>query len=373
MMKKILNVAIVGGSINSTIGNTHFRAMNLNKNFLIQSGFFSRNKKINVLSGKNYNVKKDKVYLNIKTLIEKEKKTLDAVIILTPPEKRYETIKLFVSNNIPVICEKPLCSNYPEAKKIYNLVKSKKLFFVSTYNYCGYPAIREIKEMVKNNMLGSIHNFNIEMPLQTFAHTKNKITSWRKKDYLIPTLYLDLCSHLINISKFIFNSYPTKVMANSSKNKKYKVIDNVYTWLKYRNDLNGSIWFSKSALGQRNGLKIRIFGSKLSVEWNHTKPENLIIYDNKGKVEILDRASPSLKFMNRQKYFTYSPGHPNGFLDAFSNMYADIYQAIIQYKKNKKENYKYLTDIKESTNIISILNSIKISASKNKWVQTKII
>jgi len=373
MIKKILKVAIVGGSIKSTIGNTHFKAINLNRNFLIQSGFFSRNKKINVLTGKFYNIKKSKVYSNIRMLIKKEKKILDAVIILTPPEKRYAIIKPFVSNNIPVICEKPLSSNYKEAKKIYDLVKNKKIFFTSTYNYCGYPAIREIKEMVNKKMLGAIHNFNLEMPLQTFIYNHNKITSWRKRDYIIPTLHLDLCSHLINISKFVFNSYPVKVMSNSSKSKKYKVVDNVYAWLKYRKDLNGSIWFSKSALGQRNGLKIRIFGSKLSIEWNHSKPENLTIFDNKGKVEILDRASPKLKFMNRQKYFTYSPGHPNGFLDAFSNMYSDIYEEIIKYKKNRKADYKYLTNIKESTNIVSILNSIKISSSKNKWVQTKII
>jgi len=372
MIKKILKIAIVGGSIKSTIGNTHIKAISLNKKFSIQCGFFSRDKKINIMSGKIYNIDKNKIYSNIKTLIQKEKKVLDAAIILTPPNKRHEIIKLFVKNNISIICEKPLCSNYNESIKIYNLIKKKKVFFASTYNYCGYPAIREIKELINKNSLGTIKSFNFEMPLQTFAYKKNKITSWRKKDYSIPTLYLDLCSHLINISKFIFNDYPKKVISSSSKNKKYNVIDDVYVWLKY-NNTKGSLWFSKNALGQRNSLKIRIFGSKLSVEWNHSAPENLTIFDNKGRVEILDRASPKLKIMNKQKYFTYSSGHPNGFLDAFSNIYSDICDELIKYKNRKKVNYKYLVDIKESTNIISVLNSIKISANNSKWVKTKII
>ena len=197
--------------------------------------------------------------------------------------------------------------------------------------------------------------------------------NFRKNDYDIPTLYLDLCSHLINILKFIFNDYPKQVIANSSKNIKYNVVDNVYAWLKYKNYLEGNIWFSKSALGQRNGLKLRVFGSKSRIEWNHAAPENLISYNNKGGIQILDRASPKLQIMNKQKYFTYAPGHSNGFLDAFSNMYLDIFEELIKYKNGKKIDNKYLVDIKESANIISILNSIKISSKNNKWIKTKII
>jgi predicted dehydrogenase len=373
MKNKILKIAIVGGSIKSTIGKTHIKAISLNKNVFIQCGFFSRKKEINFLSGKSYNINKNKIYSSIKSLILKEKKTLDAVIILTPPEERYKVIKLFADAKISIIAEKPLCSNYKDSLRIYNLLKRKKIFFASTYNYCGYPAIKEIKEQINKKLLGSLKSFNLEMPLQTFVYNKNKITSWRKKDYDIPTLYLDLCSHLINILKFIFNDYPKKVIANSSKNIKYNVVDNVYAWLKYKNYLEGSIWFSKSALGQRNGLKLRVFGSKSSIEWNHAIPENLISYNNKGGIQILDRASPKLQIMNKQKYFTYAPGHSNGFLDAFSNMYLDIFNELIKYKNGKKIDNKYLVDIKESANIISILNSIKISSKNNKWVKTKII
>ena len=373
MSNKTLKIGIIGGSIKSTIGYTHIKAINLNKDFLIHCGFFSRNKKINNSTGESYKLKSNKIYTNINNFIQNEKKNIDAALIITPPNTKYDIIKKLVDNNVPIICEKPVCSDYLISKKIYYLVKKKKLFFTSTYNYTGYPAIREIKEIIYKKKLGKIISFNFELPQQTFVYNKSIIVKWRLKDYSIPTLYLDLCSHLINISKFLFNYYPTYVMSFSTKNKKYKIIDNVYAWLNYKNNMLGNIWFSKNSLGQRNGLKLRIFGTNLSVEWDHSKPEKINLYYKNGKIEVLDRASPNVKILNKQKYFTYSPGHPNGFLDAFANLYSDIYQGLIKYKFKKKIDYKYLVNEKDNANIISVLNSINQSSKKNKWVKTRII
>ncbi len=372
-INKIFKLGFIGGSINSTIGNTHIKAINLNRNLSIDCAFFSRNKKINLSSAKKYNLKPNKVYSSVEKLIENEKKSLDAVVVLTPPNVRYKIIKLLVDNNIPIICEKPLCSNLSVSKKIYKLIRNKNLFFTSTYNYIGYPAIREIKDLISKKLLGDIISFNFEMLQQTYVYSKKKIAKWRMKDYSIPTLYLDLCSHLVNISKFLFNIYPNDVMSFSTKNKKFKVIDNVFSWLKFKNNMLGTFWFSKNSLGQRNGLKLRIYGTNSSLEWNHAQPENITVFHKDGKVETIDRLSPKINSLKKQKYFTYSAGHPNGFLDAFANLYSDIYDELIKYKSNKKTSYKYLVDIKENANIISILNSIKLSSKNNKWAKTELI
>ena len=122
MKSKILKIGIIGGSIHSTIGKTHMKAISLNKNVFIQCGFFSRRKKVNTLSGKFYNIEPNKIYSSVSTLILKEKKILDAVVILTPPDERYKVIKLFVDAKIAIIAEKPLCSNYKDSQKIYNFL-----------------------------------------------------------------------------------------------------------------------------------------------------------------------------------------------------------------------------------------------------------
>jgi len=372
-INKVLKIGFIGGAINSTIGSTHIKAINLSRNLSIDCAFFSRNKKINISSAKKYNLKLNKLYSSAEQLIKKEKNTLDAVVVLTPPNARYKIIKFLVEYNIPVICEKPLCSDLLTSKKIHKLVQNKKLFFTSTYNYIGYPAIREIKDLINKKFLGDIISFNFEMLQQTYVYSKSKITKWRTKDYSIPTLYLDLCSHLVNISKFLFNEYPHNVMSFSTKNKKFKVIDNVYSWLKFKNNMQGTFWFSKNSLGQRNGLKLRIYGTSSSLEWNHAQPENITIFHKDGKIETLDRLSPKIYSLKKQKYFTYSAGHPNGFLDAFSNVYSDIYDELINYKSSKKINYRYLVDIKENTNIILILDAIKKSSKNNTWIKTKLI
>ena len=167
--------------------------------------------------------------------------------------------------------------------------------------------------------------------------------------------------------------YPKNVMSFSTKNKKFKVIDNVFSWLKFKNNMLGTFWFSKNSLGQRNGLKLRIYGTNSSLEWNHAQPENITVFHKDGKVETIDRLSPKINSLKKQKYFTYSAGHPNGFLDAFANLYSDIYDELIKYKSSKKTSYKYLVDIKENTNIISILNSNKLSSKNNKWTKTELI
>ena len=217
------------------------------------------------------------------------------LLFLLHQKSRYNIIKLLVKNDIPIICEKPLCSDFQVSKKIYKLINKKNNFFTSTYNYIGYPAIREIRDIINKKFLGKIISFNFEMLQQTYVYNKSKIAKWRTKDHSIPTLHLDLCSHLVNISKFLFNMYPNNVMSFSTKNKKFKVIDNVHSWLKYKNNMLGSFWFSKNSLGQRNGLKLRIYGTNSSLEWSHDKPENITVFHKNGKIEIIDRLSSKIK------------------------------------------------------------------------------
>ena len=288
-MNKLLNLAIIGGSIDSTIGPTHIKAINSTGKFNIYCGFFSRNNVLNIKSGKQYNVPKNRLYTNLKQLIKKEKKNIDIAVVLTPPNTRNKIFRDLINNNINIVSEKPLESNLKKAKEIFKIIQKKKIFFASTYNYLGYPGIIEIKSLVKNK-IGKVLNFIIEMPQQTFVFKKSNIKKWRLKDKNkeIPNLYLDLASHLVSLIYYFFNEYPKELKNFVSKKNKFKVVDNSYVWLKFKK-FYGSLWFSKNSAGQRNRLSIRIFGSKGSIEWNHNNPEKINFYDNNGGIEIIDR------------------------------------------------------------------------------------
>ena len=367
-MSKLINLAIIGGSCSSTIGKTHIKSIKLTGKYNIHCGFFSRNKSENYKSGIQYNVPKNKIYHNLSDLIEKEKQNIDMAVVLTPPNARYKIFEMLSNNNINIISEKPFSDDLNSAKKIFKIIKNKKIFFGTTYNYLGYPSIMEIKPLIKK--IGKILNFVFEMPQQSFVYKRSKTKNWRLKDGKIPNLYLDLASHLLSFTYYFFDDYPKEIKNFSSKHDKFKAVDNCYTWLKFRN-FYGSFWFSKNSSGQRNQLSIRIFGTKGAIKWEHSKPESLIFFDNDGNIKMIDRLNKNSQYINNNQFHTYAAGHPNGFLDAFANIYLSISKLFLS--KKRKRNVPLILNLKENFNIMSILNAMNTASKKNNWIKTFII
>ena len=172
------------------------------------------------------------------------------------------------------------------------------MFFVSTYNYLGYPAVMEIKPLLKK--IGKINNLILEMPQQSSTLKESQIKKWRTKDLGIPNIHLDLASHLISLLIYFFNSVPTKVNSFEIKNSKKSYIDNAFTWLRFKKFI-GHLWFSKNATGKRNELSIQIFGNKGSLQWTHNNPEEVHFFDNSGNISIINRLSKKTKYLSNKK------------------------------------------------------------------------
>ena len=367
-MKKKINLAIIGGSFDSTIGNVHLKSLLATGNYEIICGFFSRSKFKNYQNSIQYNIKQNKVYNNLSKLILKERNNFDIALVLTPPNTRYEIYKKLIQNNIDIISEKPIEGSFTNAKKTFKLLEGKKNFFVCTYNYLGYPSIMEIKPLIKKK-IGKVLNFVMEMPQQAFVYKKSRPKKWRTKDLKIPNLHLDLASHLLSLIIYFFNEYPREIMSFGSNQINPKILDNNFTWLKFKRFV-GSLWFSKNSNGERNQISIRIYGTKGSIKWKHSDPENIIFSDNNGNIEIINRLSAKKEFISKDNLYTYSAGHPNGFLDGFVNIYQKIYK--LYSKKNKVNTPPYILNLKENLNIISILDTMHHSSKKNIWHKTKI-
>jgi|TARA_B100001964_G_scaffold122686_1_gene136034 predicted dehydrogenase len=349
-MQKILKLGFVGGGINSTIGQTHYIASQLDGKWKLVSGFFSRNIKININTALSMNVDKSRVYTNLNSFIEKEKDRLDAVVVLSPTPNHFLVLKKLIKKKIPVICEKPLVDNFNQIKLLKKLLIKKKSFLRVTYNYTGYPMLRALKELIKKGKLGKINQLNFEMPQDAFSkYTLSNIKPkfWRLKDKIIPNICNDLGSHLYNLSSFLTSNYPNKVMSNFFNQSKYKkLVDNAYFWLKYKNGQEASFWISKTSIGIRNGLMVRVFGQKGTAIWHQMKPEELRIYKLDGREIIFDRGNKGL-LAAKKRYNRYKPGHPAGFIEAFANLYSDLAVDLKNHrKKNKKNNYTF--DLEDS-------------------------
>jgi len=357
---KKIKIAIIGGGYDSTIAKTHYRSILASNKFEIICGCFSRKKNKNNRNAQFYSLSKKKIYNDLNKLINSEYKNVDLALVLTPPNGRFNIYYKLAKKNIGIIAEKPFEGNLKKAKKIYKFLKQKKMFFVSTYNYLGYPAVMEIKPLLKK--IGKINNLILEMPQQSSTLKESQIKKWRTKDLGIPNIHLDLASHLISLLIYFFNSVPTKVNSFEIKNSKKSYIDNAFTWLRFKKFI-GHLWFSKNATGKRNELSIQIFGNKGSLQWTHNNPEEVHFFDNSGNISIINRLSKKTKYLSNKKLFTYSPGHPGGFLDAFINIYNQIYFLYV----NKKVEIPILLDLKSNLDVIETLDKIHVSSNKKRW------
>jgi len=361
-------LAFIGGSIDSIAGYPHFIASQMDKRFEVIAGAFSTNKNTNQQTAKQWNIKN--YYDDWQTLIDKEKNNIDAIVILTPTPLHCDIIIELLKQNIPIICEKPLVSSIEELKKIKKYYKENH-FLVVTNNYSGYPMLRELQHKISNKELGKILHIRLEMPQESFLRPPKSVKypqKWRLKDDFIPMICLDLGAHLHHLAFFLINEEPSKVMATYDKFSKYNVVDDVNIFLQYNSGIKGNMWLSKTALGNRNGLHIEIYGSKASAIWHQENPEKLEFSYNSGQKIIIDRGS-DIEMLPNPLFNRMTPGHPSGFIESFANLYNDIANSLDNFYKNKNYLSNYVFGIEHIKNGLNLLHSSSISNQQNNWIK----
>ncbi|MCM8796076.1 MAG: Gfo/Idh/MocA family oxidoreductase [Candidatus Omnitrophica bacterium] len=370
-----LKLAFIGGGINSVVGYTHLIASHMDKKWILKAGSFSKEKNINLETVEKWNLKDVKVYDDWREMLKQEKGKLDAVVIITPTPDHPEFILKAIELGYPVICEKALASSVEKAKEIKKNVDSKKAFLVVTYNYLGYPMLRELKDMIVRGDLGKINHIYIEMPQEGFSRltlngTIPNVQTWRLKDEFIPTISLDLGVHLHAIVYFLTGEKPLEVVADYTTYGWFKnIVDNVIAIIKYSNDIRCLMWYSKSALGHRNGLRIRIYGDKKSAEWYQMNPEELTLSTVTGERFVVDRASCGTKITTEQRYNRFKAGHPAGFIEAFANLYVDIADCLLQYKQKGTYYSPYVFGIDVALEGLKLFEAFSVSVESRNWVR----
>jgi predicted dehydrogenase len=371
MKLREIKIAFLGGGINSAVGRAHVIAIEMDKRFKLVAGCFSRDESVNKKSADEYKVEPNRVYQNLDSLISNEKGRIDAICILTPTPEHVDEILKCIENKIAVICEKALTGSSSDAIKIQKSVQKNDAFLTVTYNYTGYPMLRELKEMIKSGMYGKINQIHIEMPQEGFYRLNSlgkpvKIQSWRLTDSYLPTISLDLGVHVHNIIYFLTGESPIGLVAlQKNFNLKLGVVDDVSSIIDYTNDMVANVWFSKVALGHRNGLKVQIYGENLSSEWLQNDPENLHCSDNKGLKYTIDRGNSDVKVASLSRYNRFKAGHPSGFIEAFANYYNDIADALLE---DSFEN-EYIFGIDHAIEGLIMLEAIVESSQSKKWIK----
>lgn len=333
-MHRPLSLGFIGGGINSAIGLTHKIASQMDGHFQLTAGCFSRNQSINRETGLAWGLDETSIYQDALTLLDEQHDRLDAIAILTPTPTHREIILACLEYGLPVISEKAMVATVNDAQDIAQHVNNLNGQLYVTFNYTGYPMIRELRQRLLTDDLGQIQHIMVEMPQEGFIRSRDdgsvpQPQEWRRTDGVIPTVSLDLGVHVHQLVEFLTNKHAEDVYAiNSTFARIPDVVDTVNLVSRYNDDMVCNYWFGKAALGYRNGLRIRVYGSLGSAEWLQMEPEYLRLADVHGNVRLIDRTAGDNTVANQPRYCRFKAGHPAGFIEAFANYYTDIAASI---------------------------------------------
>ena len=370
-----MKVGFIGGGLDSAIGSAHFAAINIDRKYSLDAGMFSIDESINVSSGEFYGVDKNRVYANISDFLKAEQKNLDAVIVLSPTPLHFEHVNQIFDAGMPVISEKALCTNSKDAQLLAARTEKENRFLSVTFTYTGYPMVREIKRMISDGLLGDLLSVHVEMPQESFIRssaigTKPQPQAWRQLDYEIPSVTLDLGTHVVNLLEFITGDYVARVSGIASHAGEVSaLIDNVMTIGELHKGTPISLNWNKISLGKRNGLACTIYGSNGSISWEQENPEYLRYGSKDGAIQIIDRSHPMVNVASERRYQRFKMGHPAGYIEAFANLYLDIAADLTSHKDGRTFDNPYTHSAKDSFHGLQVLEALHESAAKKEWIE----
>jgi predicted dehydrogenase len=260
---------------------------------------------------------------------------IEAVAIVTPNHMHYANAKKFLDVGIHVICDKPLTTTIEDALDLAKVVERTGLIFGLTHNYTGYPMVRQAREMVRSGELGAVRLVQVEHPegwastlLEASGH---KQAVWRTMLDIAgkSAVVGDLGTHAHHLARFITGLEVVQVSAElSTVVPGRKADDNAHVNLRFTKGARGMMWVSMAATGNLHGQRIRVFGEKASLEWIQEQPEQLFFRPVDGPHRTLSRGCSYLS-PSAQRASRIGAGHPEGFLEAFANIYTDAADAVL--------------------------------------------
>ena len=381
-MKKI-KLGMVGGGEGAFIGDVHRIAARMDERFHLCAGAFCSDPERSLKSALDLGLPEDRSYSDYKEMAISESQRDDGinfVSIVTPNHLHHPIAKAFLEVGINVICDKPMTMNSEEAQELIDISESSDLIFAVTYNYSGYPLIREAREIIKKGDLGSIRIIKVEYIqdwlTEPIEKTGQKQASWRvdpKKSGIGGSIG-DIGTHAFHLAHFVTQQLPNKISADLSCFVEGRELDdNAHILMRYESGAKGMIWSSQVAPGNENNLKIQIYGEKGGLIWQQENPNELILNLLNQPSKRLTRGS---SFVGDQSArLTRIPaGHPEGYLEGFANIYrevADEFSAKISGKPISKD-ILYPTS-KEGLYGVSFIEAAIESNSKDSvWTDLKL-
>ena len=379
-MAKKIRYGMVGGSMQAFIGEVHRKAINFDPRVELVAGCFSTREALNKETGETYCLDPERVYADYKVMAEKEAARddgIDFVSIVTPNSTHYPVAKAFLEAGINVVCEKPLCFTVEQAEDLKATAEAKGLLFGVTHGYTGYCMSRVMREMVAEGKIGKIVSVNAEYAqdwlldeLDPDNKAELNMAVWRTDPKMTGASNCvgDIGTHIENYVSFITGLKIKRLLATT--NTYGKALDlNANIIVEYDNGANGAYWCSQVAAGHCNGLAVRIYGDKGSLEWSQETPD-VVRYTPKNCAPQLIQRNTAAVTEKAGACARIPSGHPEGLYVAFANLYQNYVSALIAKRNGEDASQFIYPTVDEGIEGVRFVHAVVESAANNsKWVE----
>jgi len=338
-----LRMGMIGGGRGAFIGTVHRMAATLDGRIELAAGAFSSDPERSRASGKDLFLPEDRVYGSYLEMIERERarpagERIDFVAIVTPNHEHFPPARAALLAGFPVMCDKPLALNLAEARELRALVRKTGLLFGLTHNYSGYPMVKEARHRVAAGELGRIRRVVAEYPQGWLSSpleaTGQKQAEWRTDPARAGASCCvgDIGTHAAHLTEFVTGLSIVEIASELTTFVEGRTLDDdASVLLRLGDGARGVLWASQVAIDEENGLNLRVYGEKGSLQWRQEEPNTLLLKWPDRPREIVRTGANYGRLSKEALAATRLPaGHPEGYLEGFANLYKDFASALLE-------------------------------------------
>lgn len=329
-MNRRLRMGLIGGGPGAFIGPVHRLAAEMDREIELVAGAFSASADKSRIAGESYRIDPARAYPDIATMLRAETARddgIDFVAITTPNHLHLPAAKAALEAGLAVICDKPATATLAQAKALATVIAETGKPFALTYTYSGYPLVREARSRIAGGNLGAIRKVVVEYPQGWLAKPDTgKQAEWRADPARsgVGGCIADIGVHAFHLAEFVTGLRVTKILADLGTVVPGRLVDDdCQILLRFANGARGALLASQIAVGERNGLTLRIYGDVAGLCWRQEDPNRLWIYYDTGRSELVQAGDASLG-PDAVAASRTPGGHPEGYLEAFANLYRDF-------------------------------------------------
>ncbi len=384
-MTKKIRIGLIGGGEGAFIGSIHYRAAIMDGYFELVCGAFSSDPAKSSRAGERYHVAPERAYPSWEKMFETEaslpaSQRMEAIMITTPNNLHHPQVMMALDKGFHVICDKPVTISLSQAEEIEQKVKETGLIFMLTHTYTGYPMVREARHLVANGTLGTIRKLVVEYPQGWLSapmeNSGNKQAEWRADPtYNGPGGCLgDIGVHAHNLVEFITGLTIEELCADITSFVPGRILDDdASVLLRFKGGAKGILYSSQISAGEENNVKIRVYGEKGGLEWQQQDPNTLLLKMLNQPAQILREGTNYAYLSDEARWNLRLPGgHPEGFLEAFANLYRNVAYDINSHKQGVKPDPAFIhyPTIKDGVSGMRFIEkAIESAHSDQKWIK----